>query len=150
MIYIGFSLTGAHVIFFVSSVIVAGAVSGVFIAVTTGLMGSFSDRGIQIQEKIETDFAIINDPTTIPSVNNSYVFYLKNIGLRSLVCSNTTIQVFIDGDIISSDLYHFDTEIVLVGDIVSLYIHETMIDDGFHTVRIVGPSTVQDIFEFVI
>lgn len=150
MIHIGFSLTGAHVIFFVSSVIVAGAVSGVFIAVTTGLMGSFTDRGLQIQEKVETDFAIINDPTTIPSVNDSYVFYLKNIGLRSLICSNTTIQVFIDGDIISSELYHFGTEIVYVGDIVSLFISETMIDEGFHTLRIVGPSTVQDNFEFIL
>jgi len=150
VIDIGFSLTGAHVIFFVSSVIVAGAVSGVFIAVTTGLMGSFTDRGIQIQEKIETDFAIINDPTTIPYVNNSYVFYMKNIGLRSLVCSNTTFQVFIDSDIISSDLYSFGTEIVQAGDFVSMSIHETMIGAGYHTLRIVGPSTVQDIFEFMI
>jgi len=41
---VGFSLTGTHAIFFIASVIVAGAVSGVFMAVTTDISTSLSDR----------------------------------------------------------------------------------------------------------
>ena len=75
----GFSLTGTHVIFFISSVIIAGAVSGVFIAVTTNVSTSLSDKGERVQEQLDTDFAIINDPDNIPTSGSDYLFYLKNI-----------------------------------------------------------------------
>ena len=143
-------MTGAHVIFFVSSVIVAGAVSGVFIAITTGLTGSFSERGLHVQEELETEFSVINDPTAIPLENSKYVFYVKNIGSRKIIASNSTFQVFIDGDILSSDLYYFDTETVLVGEYSSLFINQTAVSSGYHTLRLVGPLTVEDTFEFEI
>ena len=46
----GFSLTGTHVVFFIASVLIAGAVSGVFIAVITDVSNSFSYRGERVEE----------------------------------------------------------------------------------------------------
>jgi flagellar protein FlaG len=62
----GFSLTGAHVIFFIAAVIVAGMVSGVFIAITMNVTTSLQNRGDRVKEQLDTDFSIINDPNIIP------------------------------------------------------------------------------------
>ena len=147
---IGFSLTGAHIIFFIASVIVAGAVSGVFIVITNDLAGSFSEKGHRIQEEIETEFAIINDPAAIPLENNSYVFYIKNIGNRKIVTTNSTFQLFIDGDIVSSTYYFFNTETVYSGEYSSMFVNQTIIGSGYHTLRIIGPLTIEDTFQFKI
>jgi flagellar protein FlaG len=84
----GFSLTGTHVIFFIASVIIASAVSGVIIAVITDVSNSLSERGERVQEQLDTEFKIINDPDNIPSSGNYYLFYLKNICGRELSTSN--------------------------------------------------------------
>ena len=74
----GFSLTGTHVIFFIAAVIVAGMVSGVFIAVTMDVSTSLSERGKRVQEQLDTDFEIINDPDNIPQSGSDYlIFYLQ-------------------------------------------------------------------------
>jgi archaellum component FlaG (FlaF/FlaG flagellin family) len=146
----GFSLAGAHVIFFVSAVIVAGAVSGVFIAVSNNLIGSFSEKGHHIQEEFETEFAIINDPAAIPLKNNSYIFYIKNIGSRNIITSNSTFQLFIDGDIVSPHFYSFDTEAVYAGKYSSMFVNQTVIGTGYHTLRLIGPLTTEDTFQFKI
>ena len=85
----GFSLTGSHLIFFIASAIVASTVSGVLIAVTTNVSNSLSDRGDRLQEQLDTDFEIINDPDNIPTQSTNYVFYLKNTGGKTLATSTT-------------------------------------------------------------
>ena len=80
----GFSLTGTHMIFFIAAIIVAGTVSGVFIAVTMNVSNSLSERGKRVQEQLDTDFEIINDPDNIPQSGSDYLFYLKNIGGKKL------------------------------------------------------------------
>ena len=52
----GFSLTGAHVIFFIAAVIVASTVSGIFIAITMNISTSLSNRGERFQDQLDTDF----------------------------------------------------------------------------------------------
>ena len=146
----GFSLTGTQVIFFVASVIVAGAVSGVFIAVTTDVSNSFSDRGDRLQEQLDTDFKIINDNENIPNVTGFYHFYLKNIGSKKIITTNETFILFIDGELVPTANFSFSDISVKVGDVVTILVHYSDISSGVQKLRIVGPQAVEDEFEFTI
>jgi len=144
----GFSLTGTHVIFFVAAVIVAGMVSGVFIAVTMNVTTSLSNRGDRIKEQLNTDFAVINDPNIIPMIGAYYIFYLKNIGGVRLTTSNQTFQIFIDGELIGTDNYYFENTSIPIESVTSLYVNATF-TTGDHTLRIVGPQAVDKEFAFM-
>lgn len=145
----GFSLTGTHVIFFVAAVIVAGMVSGVFIAVTMNVTTSLSNRGDRVIEQLNTDFAIINDPLIIPLSGIYYTFYLKNIGGSRLTTTNQTFQVFIDGELLGISQYYFSEPSLPVETVTSLYMNTTL-SSGDHTLRIVGPQAVDKNFAFLI
>lgn len=145
----GFSLTGAHVIFFIAAIIVAGAVSGVFIAVTMNVSTSLSDRGDRLQEQLDTDFKIINDPDNIPTSGSDYIFYLKNIGGKTLSTTNETFQLFIDGEIVATAKYNFSNESIRPSEYTKIYVSET-ISSGDHNLRVVGPLAVKDEFTFEI
>jgi flagellar protein FlaG len=146
----GFSLTGAHVIFFVAAAIVASAVSGVFIAITMNVSTSLTERGDRIQEQFDTDFKIINDPANIPTSGTNYIFYLKNIGGKKLSTTNETIQLFIDGDIIVPANYNFSDVYIQPSKYTKLYVAQATISTGDHTLRVVGPLAVDDEFNFTI
>jgi flagellar protein FlaG len=144
----GFSLTGTHVIFFVAAVIVAGMVSGVFIAVTMNVTTSLSNRGDRVAEQLNTDFDIINDPNTIPMTGVYYNFYLKNIGGVRLTTTNQTFQVFIDGELIGIPQYYFENTSIPIEGITTLYVNTTL-TSGDHTLRIVGPQAIDKEFAFM-
>lgn len=144
----GFSLTGSHVVFFVAAVIAAGAVSGVFMAVTLNASDSLSKRGVRLVEHLNTEFKIINDNENIPSSNGYYKFYLKNIGEGNLITSNETFQIFVDGEVVSMINYNFSVNSIWSGDIATLNIKNSEISSGAHTLRIAGPQAVEDKFEF--
>lgn len=146
----GFSVTGSHVVFFIASVIAAGAVSGVFLAVTFNLNASVTERGERAQEILDTEFTVINDPEHIPLLDTNYVFYLKNLGGRQLVTSENTFTVFIDGELISSNWYTFSEETIRPGEISILSIDTTMIQSGVRKLRLVGPQSIYDEFIFMI
>jgi archaeal flagellar protein FlaG len=147
----GFSLTGAHVIFFVAAVIAAGAVSGVLIAITTDVSTSLSYRSDRIQEQLDTEFTIINDPKMIPlSAGSRYIFYLKNIGSKTLHTTNETFQIFINGEIVSTADFNFSDASIKPAEYTRLYIAQTLISSGDHTLRAVGPLSVNDEFIFTI
>ena len=145
----GFSLTGAHVIFFIAAIIVAGAVSGVFISITMNVSTSLSDRGDRLQEQLDTDFKIITDPDNIPISGSDYIFYLKNIGGKMLSTTNETFQLFIDGEIIATAKYNFSNESIQPSEYTKIYVSET-ISSGDHNLRVVGPLAVEDEFTFEI
>ncbi len=144
----GFSLTGTHVIFFVASVIVAGTVSGIFMAATNNISTSLSDRGDRIQEQLDTEFTIINDPQNIPNISGYYRFYLKNIGRNTLQTTNQTVHLFIDGDIIDIAKYNFSDDTIFPNEVTTIYIANTEIITGDHTLRVVGPQAIDDEFVF--
>ena len=144
----GFSLTGTHVIFFVASVIVAGMVSGVFIAVTMNVTTSLSNRGDRVTEQLDTDFEIINDPNIIPVIGSYYIFYLKNVGGVRLTTTNQTFQIFIDGDLIGVSQYYFENTSIPIEGITTLYVNTTLVS-GDHALRVVGPQAVDREFDFM-
>lgn len=144
----GFSVTGSHVVIFIASVIAAGAVSGVFMAVTFGINSSFSERGDRIQELLDTDFIIINDPENIPTSAGDHLFYLQNIGSNQLATSNETFTMFIDGEFIALSNFNFSVTKIKQGEISTMYVDSSVISSGDHTLRIVGPQGVEDEFIF--
>ena len=146
----GFSLTGTHVVFFIAAVIIAGAVSGVFIAVITGVTTSFEERGDRVEEQLDTEFKIINDPNNIPSDANDYLFYLKNIGAKEITTTNTTFNIFIDGELIVVANYNFSDSSIQAEDVTTLYVDDSEISSGDHTLRVVGPQAIDDEFTFTI
>lgn len=146
----GFSLIGSNVVFFIASLIVAGTVSGIFIAVTLDISSSLSDSGDRLQEQLDTDFKIINDPSSIPSSGNDYIFYLKNIGGKKLITTNETFQVFCNGEIISVSQYYFNASSISVGEVTELFIIKAEIPNGDSTLRVVGPMAVTDEFAFTL
>ena len=149
----GFSLTGTHVIFFVAAIIVAGTVSGVFIAITLNVSNSLSDRSDRIQDQLDTDFDIINDPNNIPESGDttSYIFYLLNIGGKTLDTSNQTFHFLADGDIISLEDYNFSDASIGPGEVTNVYILKKHFPGvGDFILKTIGPMAVEDEFGFSI
>ena len=144
----GFSLTGTHIVFFIAAVIVAGAVSGIFTAVTLNISKSLTEKCERLKDKLDIDFEIIKDPENIPLSGGYYLFYVKNIGDKKLETTNDTFQVFIDGNILSRDDYYFSSNYTLQADVVTLYISSTEISSGNHKLKLVGPRGVYDEFDF--
>ena len=146
----GFSLTGTHVVFFIAAVIIAGGVSGVFLAVVNDVTSSFEQRGKRVQEQLDIEFTIINDPDNIPSSGGDYIFYLKNIGTKEIPTSTSTFNVFIDGEIVVTPNYSFTETSIQSDDVTTLNIDQGQISSGDHTLRIVGPQAIDDEFTFTI
>jgi len=147
---LGFSLTGTHIVFFIAAVIVAGAVSGVFIAVINNVTSSFSNRGERVQDQLDIEFKIINDPDNIPTSGNYYLFYLKNIGAKEIVTTNETFNIFIDGELIVKANYYFSNNSIQKEEVTTIYVSNSVISSGDHTLRIVGPQAIDDEFTFTI
>ena len=146
----GFSVSGSHVIFFIAALVVAGAVSGVFVAITLDVSSSISERGERFQEQLDTEFKIINDPQNIPDNTSYYQFYVKNIGGSTLITTDEIFQVFIDGELIATTKYGFTDTSIGVADITTLFIAASEISNGDHILFIVGPQAIRDEFEFTI
>lgn len=146
----GFSLTATHVIFFIASVIIASAVSGVLVAVITDVSNSLSDRGERVQEQLDTEFKIINDPDYIPTSGSDYLFYIKNIGGNEIATSNETFQLFVDGDLVAIANYNFSDSSIQPDKVTTIYVDNSEISAGDQTLRVVGPQAIEDEFTFTI
>lgn len=146
----GFSLTSTQVIFFIASVIVAGAVSGVFIAVTQDITNSFSERGERVKEQLDIEFTIINDPNNIPSSGGNYLFYIKNIGAVKIPTTNETFNLFVDGEFVVIADYNFADTSLQNEQVTTLYIATSAISAGDHALRVVGPHAISAEFAFKI
>ena len=94
----------SELIMFIVAIIVAGSVAGTLAYVTNDIANGMRDHGLMLADKLKTDFAIINDPNTIP-VNTTttpptYTFYIKNVGSEVIPFTPDAVQVFIDGNLI--------------------------------------------------
>lgn len=146
----GFSLTGTHVIFFIASVIIAGAVSGVFVAITYDVSSSLSSRGERVQDQLDIEFKIINDPDNIPTSGSDYLFYLKNIGGVELATTNETFHLFVNGDLVVTANYNFSDDSIQPDAVTTIYVDNSEISTGDQTLRVVGPQAIEDEFTFTI
>ncbi|MDK2869881.1 MAG: archaeal flagellar protein FlaG [Pyrococcus sp.] len=93
----------SELILFIVAVIVAGTVAGALAYVTTDIANGMKDRGKLLADQLRTEFVIINDPQSVPVTGNgpyTYTFYIKNIGKETISFTSSSIQVFIDGNLI--------------------------------------------------
>ncbi|GEM_PF-761434 len=146
----GFDLTAATVIFFVASLIVAGAVSGVFIGVSNKMDRSLSEKLDKMRGQIDTEFMIINDNEEIPEENGHYIFYLKNIGDSNLVTNNETFQLLVDGGILPKTSYYFSVDYIQPGQVATIYVDMGVISSGEHNLMVVGSTAIKKDFVFKI
>jgi len=146
----GFSLSATQVIFFVASVIIASTVSGVLVVVINDVTTSLSERGDRVQDQLDYEFKIINDPENIPTEGTDYLFYLKNIGGKKLSTTNTTFTIFVDGELVVTANFNFSDSSIKSEEVTTMYVETSEISSGDHTLRVVGPQAIDDRFMFTI
>jgi len=146
----GLSLSSTHLIFFIAAVSVAGLVSGIFVTVINDVTGSFVDSGDRLVGELDTDFEIINDPENIPDVGGYYIFYLKNVGESKLVTDNTTFQLLIDGDLISTANYNLTPSYIFPTEVAQINLLNSTIAAGTYQLQVVGDYAITDKFTFTI
>ncbi len=148
----GFSLSGARVIYFITIMIIAGLVSGIIVSVATDTSESLCNREERIQNELDLDFIIINDPFNIPLTSNGNfrLFYLKNIGEKKFISTNDTFQIFLNGEMLSKTSYNFSVSTLECGKVSTIYIASSQISYGDHIMKIFGPQALNDEFVFTI
>jgi len=146
----GFSLTATQVVFFIASIIIASAVSGVFVVVINDVSSSLEERGNRVEDQLDYEFKIINDPKNIPTEGSNYLFYLKNIGGKKLATTNTTFTIFIDGELVVTSNFNFSDTTTGTDEVTTMYVVTSVISAGDHTLRLVGPQAIDEEFMFTI
>ena len=84
-----------QVIFFVAAIVVAGALSGVFIGLSSNMANAVENRANNFSDKLDTSIKVINDPAFMPYNNSTLTLYIKNTG--SIPLLPTDMLVLIDG-----------------------------------------------------
>ena len=146
----GLSLTGSRVLYFITTVVIAGIASGVIYSVSTDTSASLCAREERIQCELDLDFKIINDPYHIPTSGNYRLFYLKNIGEKKIITTNDTFQIFLNGELLSTTNYYFSDSIIETGKVTNIYIASSEVSYGDHELKIIGPQALYDEFVFTI
>lgn len=97
------SLATSEMIFFIATLVLSVSVVGVLGGQTAHLTMGMENSAKGTSSLIQTDFQIINDPSHVP-YDNGYVFYIKNTGENSIVFTNNSISVLINGTLITGNL----------------------------------------------
>lgn len=96
------SLATSEMIFFIATLVLSISVVGVLGGQTAHLALGMQNSSSGTSSLIQTDFQIINDPSHIPN-SNGYSFYIKNTGENSIVFTNSTVSVLINGTLLSGN-----------------------------------------------
>ena len=94
------SMAASEMIFFIVTLILSVSVVGVLGGQTAHLSLGMQNSAQGTSSQIQTNFEIINDPSSIP-YQNGYVFYIKNTGENGIYFTNTTVSVLINGTLLS-------------------------------------------------
>ncbi len=94
------SMATSEMIFFIATLILSVSVVGVLGGQTAHLSLGMQNSAKGTSSQIQTNFEIINDPSSIP-YKNGYVFYIKNTGETGIYFTNETVNVLINGTLIS-------------------------------------------------
>ena len=97
------SLATSEMIFFIATLVLSVSVVGVLGGQTAHLTMGMENSAKGTSSLIQTDFQIINDPSHVP-YDNGYVFYIKNTGENSIIFTNNSISVLINGTLITGSL----------------------------------------------
>lgn len=95
------SVSSAHLILFIASIVVATAVAGTVIVEVGQVGDAIEMRGDGVADDIETEITIINDENRGDAVvdedNGTVTIYAKNIGSGHLAADPVGMDAFVDG-----------------------------------------------------
>jgi archaellum component FlaG (FlaF/FlaG flagellin family) len=136
-----------QVIFFVAAIVVAGALSGVFIGLSNNMAQAVENRAATFSDKLDSEIKIINDPAFMPYQDSNLTLYVKNTG--SIALLPTELLVMIDGkDQNSSSWTIIGGSAQWVPGVV-LEIHLNIIlANGDHTAKVVLSNGISDSMGF--
>ncbi|MBO8182205.1 MAG: flagellar protein G [Archaeoglobus sp.] len=149
-----FGDSSAHVIFFVAAVILASSISAMLVTTVEKVSIGLKVQGENLETKIGTDFKIVNDPVNIP-VNNSvsppeYTFYIKNIGTKSILMTESTLTVLIDGAFISEANLRLNPDGELKPGYLGQIFVRTNLSSGDHKITVILENGHSDSLKFTI
>ncbi len=149
-----FGESGVHVIFFVAAIILASSISAMMITTVQKVSIGIKVQGEYLEDKIGTDFRIVNDPVNIP-VNSSvtppeYTFYIKNTGTKSILMTKSTLSVLIDGSVISGINLSLDPDGELKPGYLGKIFVRTNLTAGDHKLTVILENGQSDSFKFTI
>lgn len=146
------SLATSEMIFFIATLVLSVSVVGVLGGQTAHLTMGMENSAKGTSSLIQTDFQIINDPSHIP-YNNGYVFYIKNTGENSIIFTNTSISVLINGTLITGSLLTVDspnnTGQIMPGQVGNLVVNIT-IASGYNQITVSLANGLSKNMEFKI
>ncbi len=144
------SRSGSELIIFIASLIIAASVAGAIVTEVYLTTNSFETSVTRLNERIQSDIKIINDPKNIPyneTGNNNLTIYVKNTGRTFFPKKADLIDVLIDG--------RYQTDIstnVVNGEewkpskVLEIKIHAPDLENGDHRVS-VGVNGIKDVLK---
>lgn len=145
------SVSTAHLILFIASLVVAASVAGTFTNEVQRLSGALGDRGLDVSKQIRTDVEVISDADAGNVYNASneenVTVLVKNTGSRNLAGDPHELDVILDGE------YQTDLSVTViggggwgVGTVARVEINQSL-DPGDHRVKLIVNED-EEVFEF--
>jgi archaellum component FlaG (FlaF/FlaG flagellin family) len=115
--------SASHIIFFIASVIIAGAVVGVFYVAVSDFASAMDENSRVLAGNMRSDVRFINQPDMVPYVvyDNNITFYVMNTGKSTLNWNKTWVYLSVNGsyrEVLDTQLYgnysRWDPGVVLV------------------------------------
>ncbi|MDY6931598.1 MAG: hypothetical protein SVJ22_06775 [Halobacteriota archaeon] len=138
-----------HAIYFMAAIVMAVAVIGVLNSSVQDVTTAASGNSRMLADQMRTDIAIISDPEEIP---NNKIFYVKNIGTKTL--DGALTDIIVNGVYISENDMNKSvigrSDLVWKGtDILQIEI-DTPAPSGDNKIKIITQNGVSDEMEFTI
>ncbi|RQG86751.1 flagellin [Natrarchaeobius halalkaliphilus] len=101
------SVSAAHMIMFIGSLVLASAVAGTVIMEVGQVSDSIETRGTSVADEIETEIAIISDASRSDAIVDdddvqTLTVLVKNIGNAELEADSSTVDILVDSSYVSS------------------------------------------------
>lgn len=145
----GAGTSATHMLFFITSVIIALSVTGALFLNVQSLSSAATISSKALSEQLRTDITIINDPELIPNSSVAYTFYIKNTGKEDLFTNYIT--VIIDGAVVPEGNLNKTViggdAVWHTGDVLSINATVTL-GSGTHKLRVITDNGIEDDFEF--
>lgn len=134
----GFGGTASETILFIGAVLVALSVSGILGMTSYSMASGVREKGVLLEDKLKTDFEIINDPDDIPVVGGDYIFYIKNTGSSNFFFTNTTVSVIVDGEMLTGSdiIISSSTGLIRRSEVDQISVSKAL-SGGYHTIRVI-------------
>lgn len=132
----------SHLIIFVASLMIAGAVVGAAFTGVDQFNSAMEDRSVTAAENLRTDVSIISDPASSAIYDDENVtILLKNTGELDLTTDERQLDVLFNGEYVPADQLHTQTledndATWRTGDVMELNVEQTDLEPGDYRVTV--------------